>query len=82
MSEKTNDSSAIPKVGDKVTVIIRPSIRSDQRWLQVGKLLATRCEPFGLIVGAVEVTEELAAEDVPHGAERRHMDRWRRRRCA
>jgi hypothetical protein len=66
MSNDDSELTKRPALGDEVVVILTPNIKTDRKWAQLGKLLATRREPFG-IIGTVEITGALAAEENPHG---------------
>jgi hypothetical protein len=60
---EVNSQLVMPNVGDEVRVSICPSVHSDEKWMQVGSLLAVRQESFGLIVGNIQITRKLTAEE-------------------
>lgn len=46
-----------PTIGDKVQLVIRPSVKFDQTSVQAGTLIAVRHDETGLTVGRVQITQ-------------------------
>ena len=69
----SDEELKVPSVGTEVLVRFTLPVSSDQYWRQYGNLLEVRADPIGLVVGTVEITRLMTAENNPRGGP---GDKW------
>ena len=74
MMNDDSEQTELPAIGDEVLVNVTPSVRSDQKWMQVGNVLAVRQDTTGLIVGTIKLVRPMTTEENARGWQT--DDRW------